>query len=410
MNPEMGRRAAAVRWYCLALAVAIPICLRLSIGGYRVSPSLGDLMMAVGVVGILVTLPARKLLLGPFLPYVALTLVATAWGFACGRITAGTVAAETFKIIAVYGYAVIGAHLLGTEDRLKVFLTTCRWMGAFEALLGVAGSVLLTRFDIHLPFSSWRAVGTLPTANVLGAYLVFCLVCSTAVYHLQRARTRSFDLAYAGTSLLMVAGIVASGTRGSLLALLVAVVFYGLIFRKRGAGLLLLAAGTSAGAVALAMAFFPGVAGRIIADPRSSQSVENRLRLWRFGWETFRDAPVVDKLVGLGRGSFIALTKGQSGLTPANTHNTPLLLLTETGILGLGAFLVLVGWVSAGLIRVWGRLEPGLRVALGVYWFGGLALAVQGLTNDVTEFRPLWLLLGLAYGVVKARDAGTGSP
>jgi len=73
------------RYYVVALSICLPLTFPLRIGQCNVKPGLGDLVVFIGLV---VTLAGersvRRLMLGPLLPYVGATVLATASVFGPG--------------------------------------------------------------------------------------------------------------------------------------------------------------------------------------------------------------------------------------------------------------------------------------------------------------------------------------
>ena len=115
---------------------------------------------------------------------------------------------------------------------------------------------------------------------------------------------------------------------------------------------------------------------------------DNRLEVWGEYWERFTEDPL--RGIGLGTGW------GETGFQ--EPHNLGLQLLSESGLIGLGGFVVLLAviWAAAG--------KPD-RVTTAVLSVLGLA----ALTQTVIFEPALWLVLGLWLAHVSNREAKTES-
>jgi O-antigen ligase len=146
-----------------------------------------------------------------------------------------------------------------------------------------------------------------------------------------------------------------------------------------------------------------------------------RVHTWLSAGETLAEHP----LVGVGYGHPVARTPGadldpwltghlepfsQEGPLFAEAHNTWLNVAGQTGLLGLGAFILLVvviaGRQQIAPLPVLGPLQdlPPAVVA-GLAW----AFLFHGLFTGAEEFRHLWALAGLGAGAASLRP-GEVSP
>jgi hypothetical protein len=101
-------------------------------------------------------------------------------------------------------------------------------------------------------------------------------------------------------------------------------------------------------------------------------------------------------LTGCGPACHPSLAAG----VPFDAHCTPVNLAATLGLPALLAFAALV-WT------LWrGRSRPASRALLG----GSLALLLDGLTQDVEDFRHLWVLFGLTDAMRADAAPGTVSP
>jgi hypothetical protein len=175
--------------------------------------------------------------------------------------------------------------------------------------------------------------------------------------------------------------------------------------------------------LALVAVFFTGLPeGRVaVASEENSEAVQDRLSLWRLGLEMTYDRP----LLGYGQDGFSIKFPvyrdqpdlpgiGTRALDPESSHNFFIDLLSGTGVLGLLAFLGLVGAVfwHAGrraLTTDDGQLRLAF-VALGGGVLGYLVAVFFGFM-EATSGWLFWLLLGAMAGLLAqtAPDLGEES-
>lgn len=125
--------------------------------------------------------------------------------------------------------------------------------------------------------------------------------------------------------------------------------------------------------------------GRLHLDPTRPSTITyevpdpgNRREAFDTGLDTLADHP----LTGKGPGSYVSLNRGY----PFRAHNTPLNVAATMGLPALAAlaFLVVVLWSER-------RRPTSIET-----WSGLLALAIDGLAQDIEHFRHVWVMLGLA--------------
>ena len=294
----------------------------------------------------------------------------------------------------------------------------CWLAGSF--LTGVYGTwAWAGGWDRHWPFSS----SLLEDKNSYGSYLVLTLFLAWAMLvssHNRWARR------LAGAALLMTIWMLLIS--GSKMALMVAVtgaaitgsgwLFHGHHLQRAGAvlsGLLLV--------ILLAWGSLFMGSGRVavtlseITSPSflAGYLRENRLPIWSAAGRAFMDYPVL----GLGPGLLYRqlgsyYPPGQDGWRPAreNAHNQFLQLATETGGVGLAAFMILVGRaLLPAFRRRRGATAPSRILGMGLLCF--LATALTGhpllLSRQVFMF---WGALGClaAWAGTRDQDGRTGMP
>lgn len=252
--------------------------------------------------------------------------------------------------------------------------------------------------------------GRLATAtgdpNYLAAGLIPALVIGAGL--LGRIRDPVARLVLIFGMALLPAGLAATQSRGGLVATALTVL-----------AALVLARGYRAQVLAFVIALAACAGVWLAANPAAAQRIVNfndggagRSDLWHVGWEMFKDHPV--KGVGLDNFQVLApqYTRRAGELqyvelvaeNPHVTHNVYLQFLAETGVIGLGLFLALVGGcVGAALsaarrFAAQGRRRMELHARLTVIAQLGF-LAASFFLSDGPDER-MWILLALGPGLM----------
>lgn len=251
-----------------------------------------------------------------------------------------------------------------------------------------------------------RARGAFSIYMTLAGVLTLTLL-ATLPRLLPGARPR---LWFAPLWLVMLAGLVASFTRGAWLGF--------------GAGVLSLLPGNRRGRVALVaglgllvLAFLagpPAVRERFLSmsDPQEA-TVKERRYMWRSGIEMWREHP----WLGLGPGGVkreyprFALPEAVKKHT-GHVHNTPLQILIERGVIGLAAWLWIWAAFYAEAVRVVRRLPPDAVTARAAA-LGSVAAITGFLVGGLSEYNfgdaevvmVAWVLAALPWIVARAPDA-----
>lgn len=181
-------------------------------------------------------------------------------------------------------------------------------------------------------------------------------------------------------------GVFLTGSRGALLALVVAIFAYSL-FTGRRAPLLMLAGLTLCLAIA---ALLPGqISERFatIPDELRFGTLSDRRQLWDRGISVIAQHP----LEGIGAGA----TAGEFDIA---AHNTPLELMMEGGSVSVGLF------YGALLIGIWGvwtsdRKEARTLIAAWSAWMVG-SLSLSWEINTIT-----WFMFALLFSAASGRSA-----
>ena len=255
----------------------------------------------------------------------------------------------------------------------------------------------------------FRVNGIFFDPNILGRYLVIGILAALALAWVRR---RPGELAaLAGAVAIMAAGLVVTFSRSSSLMLLVGLV----LLAVRALGPLKTAIGTAALLIVLggaAIATNANVRRAVTSGDRLERVSEGRFDLMEGGLEIWRDDPVA----GVGLGGFE--TRFEETLTPLEqqrvrvviSHNAPITVLSETGVIGVALFVLLI--VGAGWAVVRGSKEEGdvgwARWTLGAMLAGILvhSLLYAALFEDPFT----WVIAGAAVALAGTRPVAVEAP
>lgn len=274
----------------------------------------------------------------------------------------------------------------------------------------------------QVPGSS-RLVGGIGDPNFLAAGIVPALVFLVILAGGWRefsARTRAlaaFALPPAGA--ILIAGLVATESRGGLLALLVVVALAIPLFpgQRRWVTAAILILGVAA---ALAVVASPSALQRVSSPGNGSGRTDE----WTVAWRIIRGHPIA----GVGDANYVVVAKDYTRepgvLTDANllvdqphvTHNTYLQLLSETGVIGLALFAAVAaaclraGWSAARCFRAAGDKAMEL-LSRGVV-AGLIAMLTAAVFISAGADQGLWTLFAfcpalLAVAEREARGASS---
>jgi len=253
------------------------------------------------------------------------------------------VATEYMKQIALF---VLIVNMVTTIDRLKklsaVMVGCCALHGGF-ALANYASAG-------HDQFKGITK-GNFEDPNDLALTLV--LMLPIALWLSSVVRSSAVRLAAYGSAMLLVGGVVATQSRGGLMALVAAAAVMVLSQgRERwGATLLALVAAVAIAVVVLPAEVFDRYA--TITEYQKDESAMTRLAIWKSGARMFADHP----LTGVGAGAF-EIVYGESyidrkvaGNTWRVAHNSYIQVAAELGIFGLAIWVAIVSWAFLSLLR-----------------------------------------------------------
>lgn len=421
-NPVLGL-------YALAFAVPFGSLRSMSIGGFSVSPAQPMLAVTLGAA-------VAQIMANRRVPRLRSPLLAA---------TVALLAALALSLLNAQDLSSAGAELLKWIEfgLLLAFVVSAvgarqsRWLvamlllaGAAEGLLGVyqflrqigpPGFVLLGRY--------MRAHGTFAQPNPYGGYLGMLVPLAFATLIVRwrqltpgptsltvRWPERLLWLLALGALASMAAGLVMSWSRGALLGALAGISLVVLALARRTWPLLL--------TIALVALLLPPIWQPLVPGDYLSRlddttaylgqdldlvevddanfAVIERLAHWQAAWRMFSRSP----WIGVGIGQYavaypsVALARWQDPL--GHAHNYYLHMLAESGMLGLGTYLLLlivalrVAWDRARHAEGWPRV-----LALGA--LGMLGHIITHSMVDNLYVHDMYLLVALILGMLLSR-------
>ncbi|MEX2196081.1 MAG: O-antigen ligase family protein [Thermoleophilaceae bacterium] len=238
--------------------------------------------------------------------------------------------------------------------------------------------------------------------NIYGRFLAIVMIGLAAVL-LWGERRRDLLVAAAALAVLW-GGLVLTFSQSSFGALLVGL---GVLAALRWGArpVLVVTAGAAVAGLVLVLAA-PGLVRLDPGDERSLDAASSgRISLMRGGAEMFLDRP----LAGFGSGSFAREFREREEVSSEEaasaSHTIPITVAAEQGILGLGAYL-LVLWTAFGLVLrgPFGVVRAFVAAAFAALVFHTLLYAAF-LEDPIT-----WTLLGAAIGLRARTRTGSSSP
>jgi O-antigen ligase len=322
-------------------------------------------------------------------------------------------AVEALKYVAAVAWMVALYWLVSEQLPRRLLLFSC---ASVVMATGFALWTIYQNLFLHLD----RPTGPFENANLYGNYLVLNVFLALAAANLL-AEDRwgivtggSLILRSGRTAALLfvipvlTVGILATGSRGTLVAFLVGLLVALRIRPPTAFGPRQVLAGVvGALALAAALAWFlahhPYVLVRLARTGSTDPNVQHRLALWRAALDAVYSHP----LFGIGYGQFTSYA-GYLRLWRAQVaHETYLSLAAELGLLGLAVFL----WLLRAVIRDSWRVRPAVGSRLGKLCCGFVvATSVQGLFTNVDSFRSLWIAFGLVAALLVFAGGVPGAP
>ncbi len=261
---------------------------------------------------------------------------------------------EFTRILRGYLLCVCVANYVNSPARLKVALNALLATFAFQALLGTYqwryGPLGLTILE-EVGYD-WRSSGTFIHPGVFGDYLIVLLPLVLRLFAFHRNSSRQMWLAYLMMFVFGMCALLGSYGRGPWVSFAGAVVLtliYSLPQKRlrpkaKAPIMIMIVLG-----IAFGIHYAPTITEQFTDDHRKS-SADVRAPLNRVAWRMFNDHAIMG--VGLGNYRLVSIpyARKEMGSTPnvnwreyaQIVHNSFMLVLTETGALGLLLLLLLI--------------------------------------------------------------------
>jgi putative inorganic carbon (hco3(-)) transporter len=316
-------------------------------------------------------------------------------------------AAETLLAVQTLLLFVYVASNVRTRRDVLFVVTMLLVALALEALLILATGLTGREIDLGivragsdsssgLGRSLSRAVGTFGSPNVAAAYLAMIVPLAVAIL-MSRSREAPRRLAAVATFLGVMALLI-TFSRGGWLAFSIALVALLLLLWRRGWLSPAVPVGIAVVVVLPALFYQEAILRRLMSE----EEALGRVPLLTIAVRMFESSPVV----GIGPNNFALVMDYFISPEIANAwiytvHNKYLLVLSETGVLGLAAFLLFLG---ATLFHGWKAWRSSDRVIAVVAL--GLTAAVAGHTVhmmvEIFNHRPMVQLLWMVAALLMA--------
>ncbi len=292
------------------------------------------------------------------------------------------------------------ANAVIDRPTLLTLIKTWLIMAAFEA-----GLLILGRIGVSIPFLAGggkaallgdehlsqigRSVGTFINANAAGGFMMVSTFLLLAIPY---PRHRPLRL---GLILLLLGGVLSSGSNGALLGLTLGFGLASLYWlHHRGRAILFSLAAASLVITLLALSA-PLIASRLssagsgsplVAFSRVDQKLSKRLALWDTAVDIAQEHPT-----GIGPNVTVSIAV-------IAVHNDYIAFMSERGPLGLIGLLLLLGEVLFWLALAArdGRAWPH-HLASGALLGGLTSVAAMAMSHEVTHGRAVWLLFAVIF-------------
>jgi O-antigen ligase len=419
-------------WF-LMLGLALPVRLPVPIGGESRNLLLPlYVVIAVGIAAWVWGRVSRRFpadgeekaaLDLPIALFVAFTLVSTLWS---SDTEEAAVKAVFFYIPFLILYRLVIAWW-GRADALRILVATTIGMAVPVALLALGQYAArwtfwndrLEQANIYSRF--FRVNGIFFDPNILGRYLAIAVLAGVGVAWVAR---RPSTIGIVGVaSAICAAGLAVTFSRSSTLGLIVGLVF--MACRAFGARRTFAVSGILAIALgAVVIAGSRNVRRAVTSSHRLERVSEGRFDLVKGGLEIWKADPVA----GIGLGAFS--TRYEQSLTREQrrkvrviiSHNAPVTVLSEVGVIGFALFLYLGVATTMSLARAAGPPPPGRAGGAGsgpdvAGWAAWTALAMTAsifvhslLYAALFEDPYTWVIAGAGLALGHAVAAGAPPP
>jgi len=275
------------------------------------------------------------------------------------------------------------------------------------SITGETVTILTVRMSV---INGGRAAGTMGSPNAAGGYLSILLAPALAVAVLWRGKALRL-LAWCGVVLGLVA-LVLTASRGAWIASATSLTLFWLLIWRRG--LVSLKAPLALGGLGLLtlVPFMDQIMMRIFGD--DGGAAYSRIPLMKLAMSMVGDNP----FWGVGANNFAYAMPYYVSLDIAGSwlftvHNKYLLVWTETGTVGLVAFMVFLGSILLNSRRGWlgdHPFLPPLSMAVGAAVTGQMLHMFFDLFNGRANVQILWIVGALVAAIASLEVAARANP
>lgn len=290
-------------------------------------------------------------------------------------------------------------NMQGLKDHAKFFATSFIVLGIPYALWGLYQFFFLVEIYAH------HAAHPFANANVLGSFAGTLIVLSLSLFINQFKKHRYISYAYGLAFILFTALLIATGSRGALLATLSALTgFFILAFPSKKVQLLpsLVLGGISYSLFLIMNKFSAGQVSSLYHSALHGRSYNERQVIWQQALEMIKDAP----FFGYGIGNYSVMLPqyrtagdGSSGL---NAHSNYMHMGVEIGLVGLTLFAIIILYAGFLILRKlfvsYKDKESTQNVILSGFIAASLVLILQGIVSATM----LNCAIGLSLGTLAA--------
>lgn len=327
----------------------------------------------------------------------------TVWSISDPDFLVSKAVSDTGKIAVGVVYLGLVVSLVRRLGRASAHRSIALWTWVATAIAAASVVGAVVGFDL-VPNDGYRSLGFFADPNLYAGYLLVTL----ALLVLRTTRTSSPWLVV--QALVLVAGLVTSGSRGGLATLVLLAMFTALMISS--ARLRLTLVGFAVLAASIGFLLLPeddGSQGVLGVDRLLVSSAESgddaRFELWRLAISLWLEHP----LFGIGLGQYPRFSVGIVGDLDTSelghvVHNSFLSVLVSLGVVGLGIFLLMFAWVLHTLYAATGLTRNQQHALAG----GVLVIAAQMMTLNLENLRYVWIYLGLVVGLAVATEAAPG--
>lgn len=385
---DLGSTLDRIAFYCLGLLIfTIPWEEQFPLlGGFMISRWVGLLAAGCTALRILGTQRIRKPsgLQYWMLGFVAWSALSMIWSMDPDN-TAARLGTNVQLLVMV----VLIWELAGTERRIMGVLMAYvlgTYVSATSTIYNflVGRTAAQIRLELgHNASEEQRYTASGFNENALGILLVLSIPMSLYLLSRRHSRLSSYVLGF--QIIVAVTAILLTGSRASLLALVVAFALLPAAASTLPRPKWYVPAIVVAGVVACALFVVPSATwerlGTIGSEVREG-TLSHRTTIWAAGLEVFRNHP----FLGVGAGAFGTSVLGRLGISYA-AHNTFLSVLVELGVIGGCVMLLLIASVAYCVTRL-PRVERHFWTVLLLAWTVG----ASSVTLDY--YKATWILFG----------------